>query len=125
MSLKREIRVDFYKETGKWYAGGNVLVMHHLFENGFRQDIVNNQNIMQDGWQGNYIVVTDDINGDLFSKQVFLPSKFNGIYKMKQLINKEMFIKQKDYKIDSDPLLNSCDVANCDMSSLYPSILKK
>jgi hypothetical protein len=80
--LERYIRVDFYKESGKWYAGGNVLVNHHLFQDGFRQDIVNNQQILFDGWQGNYIVVTDNLEGDeLFAKQIFLPSKFNEIYK--------------------------------------------
>lgn len=81
-NLKRNIRVDFYKESGKWYAGGEVEVNHHLFQEGFRQDIVNNQEILRDGWQGNYIVVTNNLEGDnLFAMQVFLPSKFIGITK--------------------------------------------
>lgn len=80
--LKRKIRVDFYKESGKWYAGGDVLVEHYLFQEGFKQDIVNNQNILYDGWQGNYIVVTNNHeDDDNFAKQVFLPSKFYGIQK--------------------------------------------
>lgn len=82
--IEREIRVDFYKESGKWYGGGNVWVKHQLFQDGFMQDIVDNQNILNDGWQGRYIVVTDDIRNDgLFSKQVFLPSRFAGITKTK------------------------------------------
>lgn len=81
-NLKRQIRVDFYKESGKWYAGGEVEVEHDLFQEEFRQDIVNNQQILHDGWQGNFIVVTNNLPDDnLFAMQVFLPSRFLGISK--------------------------------------------
>lgn len=81
-NAKRLIQVDFYKESGKWYSGGEVEVEHELFQDEFRQDIVNNQKILNDGWQGNFIVVTNNLPDDnLFAMQLFLPSKFAGISK--------------------------------------------
>lgn len=82
MTKSRKIRVDFFRESGKWYSGGEVKVNHLLFEDEFKQDIVDNQEILHDGWQGSYIVVTDDVEDDgLFSKAVFLPSQFKYLRK--------------------------------------------
>lgn len=81
-NLTREIRVDFYKDSGKWYSGGKVKVSHHLFEEEFKQDIVDNQSILHDGWQGRFIVVTDNIGDDpYFAKAVFHLGEFSGVKK--------------------------------------------
>jgi hypothetical protein len=57
------IRVDFFKVTGKWYAGGEVNVgraRHWKSPREYMQAIADNQEILSEGWQGQFHVVTDD-----------------------------------------------------------------
>lgn len=84
------IRVDFYKKTGKWYAGGQVNVGNERLWRGenFLRAIVDNQQILNDGWQGNYHVVTDDLHENFekreyqeFSKAFFEANLFNEMKK--------------------------------------------
>lgn len=81
---KQLIDVTFFKSSGKWYAGGRAVVDHFLFEDGFKQDIVNTQSELMDGWQehDSYIVVTsapEHVNG--FYNRLFHPGEFRGYKK--------------------------------------------
>ena len=84
-----KIRVDFYKLSGKWAYGGGVEIGEtHLWEVAFLQAIVNNQEILHNGWQGRYDVVTNDLyeNWRLkeytgFFKNIFKANKFAGLKK--------------------------------------------
>lgn len=79
-----KIRVDWYKPSGKWYAGGEVEVDDsRLYFDDFLQKIVDNQNELIDGWQGGYDVVTSDTeenyadqNYTLFYKALFHRDRF-------------------------------------------------
>lgn len=74
------IRLNFYNKHGKWKYSGKALVNHYLFEDGFKQDIVDTQTAIVDGWQGEYFVQTscpEEVNG--FFEALFLPSSFNDI----------------------------------------------
>ncbi len=55
-----KIRVDFYKTDGKWYSGGDIDINLHIWDDDFKQEMVNKQNIMQEGWQDQYFIVTSD-----------------------------------------------------------------
>lgn len=81
--LQYDIQVDFYKKSGKWGYGGVVTVHHYDFDDQFKQDIVDNQSIIRDGWQSDdYIVVTGNINDDdPFAKRVYPAGSFWGIQK--------------------------------------------
>ena len=58
---KYNIYVNFYKPSGQWYASGPVEVTHQLFEmDKLKQDIVNNQDILTEGWQDDDFIVTID-----------------------------------------------------------------
>jgi len=57
------IQVDWYKETGKWYAGGQVEIEPLPWEDGIKEAIIKNQKELVDGWEKNnyYFVVVNDI----------------------------------------------------------------
>ena len=86
-----KIRVDFYKPSGKWYEGGEVKIGEaRLWKGDLPQAIINNQNILFDGWQNEeyYYVVTDDIpelfndpNYKEFFKALFRPQAFKNLIK--------------------------------------------
>ena len=80
---KYNIYVNFYKPSGKWYASGPVEVSHQLYElDELKQDIVNNQGILREGWQGNYVVTIDQIDSyDPFFTRLFPQGAFAGIRK--------------------------------------------
>lgn len=80
---KYTIYVNFYLPSGKWYTSGPVEVTHQLFETDeLKQDIVNNQGILTDGWQGEYIVTIDHINPrDPFFTHLFPQGAFANIRK--------------------------------------------
>lgn len=65
-----KIQVDFFKESGKWYAGGEVYVgdVTKSLLGDIKQKIVDNQEILGEGWQGNFVVVIRDIEEDFKSK---------------------------------------------------------
>ena len=77
------IDVNFYKISGKWYAGSQAVVNHFLFQDGFKQDIVNTQDCLVDGWQEDaFVVVTsapEHVNG--FFERIFFPGEFSGYVK--------------------------------------------
>ena len=75
------IDVTFYKSTGKYYASGTAVVNHFLFEDGFKQDIVNTQTELADGWQNDdfYVVTSapEHVNG--FFEKLWMPGTFSGL----------------------------------------------
>jgi hypothetical protein len=77
------IDVAFYKSSGKWYASGKAVVNHFIFEDGFKQDIVNTQTELVDGWQEDefYVVTSapEHVNG--FFEVLWKPGEFSGIKK--------------------------------------------
>jgi hypothetical protein len=77
--VNQEINLTFFKESGKYYTSGKAYVSHWQFEEEYKQDIVNTQNAMMEGWQGNYFLVTssdDDAEG--FHEGLYKPSEFIG-----------------------------------------------
>ena len=80
----QEIVINFYKGSGKWYASGKAIVNHFMFEDGFKQDIVNTQNALSEGWQeGQYFAVTSaDENIDGFYEALWSPLSFSGLKKI-------------------------------------------
>lgn len=89
-----KIRIDWYKESGKWYAGEEIEISgnYHIWEEEFLQEIVDNQNQLIDGWQADqFIVVTGDLqkyaedrNYQKFYHQLFPQGRFLGIKKRKR-----------------------------------------
>lgn len=77
---KQLIDVSLYKETGKWYASGKAVVNHFLFEDEFKQDIVNTQNALS-GIEELYVVTSapEHVNG--FFNRLFKPGDFAGLRK--------------------------------------------
>lgn len=78
----QEIQVTFYRESGKWYASGKAFVNHYLFQDEYKQDIVNTQDCLSDSWPGNYFVVTSSSpDAEGFHEALFLPEDFRGLKK--------------------------------------------
>lgn len=90
------INVDFYKPSGKWYAGGLVdigdAVLYKKEE--FKQAIVDAQHILFDEWMNNseFYVVTSPCKEDddrfdgltaKFVNALFLPHEFQGMKRSK------------------------------------------
>lgn len=80
--VNQVVNLTFYKESGKYYTSGKAIVNHYLFDQEYKQDIVNTQDALRDGWQGNYFVVvsSDDI-ADGFHEALFRTSEFIGVTK--------------------------------------------
>lgn len=80
--VNQEVNITFYKESGKYYTSGVATVNHFQFEEGYKQDIVNTQNAMRDGWQGHYyVVVSSDDDAVGFHEALFFPDEFRNIRK--------------------------------------------
>jgi len=80
--VNQKIKLTFYKKSGKYYTSGEAIVNHFQFEDEYKQDIVNTQNAMRDGWQGNYFVVTSsDDHAVGFHEALYLPNEFKGLRK--------------------------------------------
>lgn len=82
--VNQMIDIAFYKQSGKWYGNGRAVVNHFLFDDEFKQDIVNTQTALMDGWQEheNFYVVTsapEHVNG--FYEALFHPGDFKGLKK--------------------------------------------
>lgn len=86
------IKVDWFKSTGKWYGSGVINITDGilLHDAEFKQEIVNNQQILLDGWQENdYYVVTRETPGDEMSPNfhgffahLFMPDAFKGMKRL-------------------------------------------
>lgn len=61
-----KIQVNFYRQSGKWYAGGIVDIGSTATwdTSEVKQAIVDNQGILMDGWQGQYYVVVGNVSDD-------------------------------------------------------------
>lgn len=59
-----KICIDFFRTTGKWYNGGEVEIKDgtYLWSPDFKQQIVENQAVLKDGWQDHFHVVTRDLD---------------------------------------------------------------
>lgn len=89
------LQVDFYKESGKWYTGGTVDVgdAKPYVKYEIEQAIVNNQEMLFDGWQGNYYVVVNNATeltleeavAGLFCMRLLKPSVFLNLEKHKEV----------------------------------------
>lgn len=81
------VRIDFYKESGKWYEGCEIMVSRDaLFSlELMRQEIVDKQTALNDGWQGYFDVVMGDpeenpvLSEDTFCKRLMHAHQFMGI----------------------------------------------
>lgn len=83
-----QIQVDFYKPSGKWYAGDLVEIgdigLHRKED--FMQAVVDNQKILIDQWtaHGEYYVVTSPgPSDDRFVNALFLQHEFQGMKRNK------------------------------------------
>ncbi len=79
-----KIRVDFYKDTGKWHDGGIVDIGDTPGQDthAVAQAIVDHQNIIGDGWQSEsyfYVVVGNVDDNDDFCMRHFKPVDFLGL----------------------------------------------
>ena len=77
-----KVKVNFYKSTGKWYAGGIVDIgTVATWDSGaVKQAIVDNQRELMDGWQGQYYVVVDNVSDDDdFCMRLYVTEAFRGI----------------------------------------------
>lgn len=78
------LNINFFRESGKWYSGGVVKVAHQLYDmDELKQDIVNNQEILNDGWQGEFDVMVEAVNDDNFCTHLFHRDKFSNVSKTK------------------------------------------
>ena len=79
---KYNIYVTFYMPSGRWWASGPVEVSHLLFAmDRLKQDIVNNQDILTEGWQDDdFIVTINQIDpDDPFFTHLFPQGSFAGM----------------------------------------------
>lgn len=80
--VNQEVNLTFFKKSGKYYTSGKAIVNHYLFEDEYKQDIVNTQTAMREGWQGGYfVVISADADVDGFHEALFMPGDFEGIKK--------------------------------------------
>lgn len=84
------IRVDWYKESGKWYCGQELEIGDAKLWQGerFLQAIVDGQTELVDSWPGDFHVVTgdlqkydDDPNYTDFSHALFGAGRWVGMQK--------------------------------------------
>ena len=77
---KMPIKVQFFKPSGKWYASGEASVSHGLWDiEGFKQDLVDTQNALRDGWAGEFSVVTESLDPEQFATHWFPAHAFAGM----------------------------------------------
>lgn len=85
---ERKVKLLFYKASGKFYTTSEATVKHWLYEDGYKQDIVNTQTALVNGWQNGslYVQVTEhpsyagkDIN--TFDEHLFMIGAFKGLVK--------------------------------------------
>lgn len=79
-----KVHATFYKTTGKYYADCIFEMPDmHIWEDGFKQQFVNNQSEMRNGWQGSYYVVIENADADsaFFLHRLFPPNSFYRITK--------------------------------------------
>jgi hypothetical protein len=87
------IHIDFFKPSGKWYEGGDVEIRDgsYLWSDDLKQQIVNNQDILMDGWQDcEYTVVLTDTPENIsdsnyrgFFRHMFHAGSFKGLKRAK------------------------------------------
>lgn len=85
------LRIDFYKDSGKWYSGGDLDIPDgaNIWDSNFKQLIVDNQKTMADGWQnhGYYVIIGNHYGGEIspnfkgFHKRLFNISSFKDMKK--------------------------------------------
>lgn len=82
-----KVRINFFKTSGKWAYEAIATTTHFTFEDGFIQDIVNTQDGIHDGWQGEFDVTVENANPDYdyktepFAKRLYKAADFIGIKK--------------------------------------------
>lgn len=77
-----KLKVTFYKANGKYYMDGFAITSHYYWDSRFKQDIVNSQDCMTDGWQGNFLLVIENTNDDdPFAQVVHFPEYYTNLKK--------------------------------------------
>ena len=86
--INQKVKVTFFAPTGKYKYSAVATVNHFIFEPEFKQDIVNTQDGIHDGWQGQFYVLTDmydeadyDDPHASFVTRLYHPRDFAGIKK--------------------------------------------
>ena len=85
-----KLRVTFYKQSGKLAYEAVATTNLYSFEDGFKQAIVDTQDGITDGWQGEFFVVVQNYNPDYdvekepFVNNLYWPGDFVGINKSKE-----------------------------------------
>lgn len=83
-----KIKIKWFKETGKFYAEGLVEIGNiQIWENDFKQTIVDNQNCLISEWVNHdfYVMIDttqmqdDDVNFHGFYTHLFMPDAFKGM----------------------------------------------
>lgn len=80
------VSVTFYKSTGKFYAQCEIdMETLYLSQSGYKQEIVNKQTALNDGWQDRDYIVVTSANQDPhyigFHEQVWTIGSFRGLKK--------------------------------------------
>ncbi len=98
-----KIRVDWFKPTGKWYAGEEVEVGDwQLWEPEFKQAIVDNQKQLVDSWLGDFHVVTGDLQKYDDDPEY---SRFSHHFAAERWVGmKKSRTKRDEYKVSADLL---------------------
>lgn len=82
-----KLRVTFYKKTGKLAYEAVATTNKYSFEDGFKQAIVDTQDGINDGWQGEFFVIVQNYNPDYdvenepFVNRLYMPEDLVGIVK--------------------------------------------
>ena len=82
-----KLRINFFRASGKWAYEATATTNHFSFEYGFTQDIVNTQDGIRDGWQGEFHVTVENANPDYdcktepFARRLYKSGDFIGINK--------------------------------------------
>lgn len=100
---KQLIDVTFYKRSGKYYGRSYAIVNHFLFEEEFKQDIVDTQKALMDGWQeGNdfYVVTTAPKHVNGFYESIFMPGAFAGYKKQGGECEESIMLMRKVFGLE-------------------------
>lgn len=74
------LQLNFYKSSGKWFGEGIAKTNHEIYEDGFKQDIIDTQDAWADNWVDRDLYVhvenADDDRSHRFCNQLFMPGDF-------------------------------------------------
>jgi len=78
--LPYRVKLTFFKPSGKWYASGEAIISHGLWDlDKFKQDILNTQTALVPNWAGEFSVMTESLDEEVFATHWFPASAFSGM----------------------------------------------